>query len=164
MGRWLWVRIEGKDNKSTGFIPAYRHSKTPRVSPLYRISNLNIFRKNIRSKILIFISFLTIIYYNLLESYVMQDITSFLAWMQMMTSEEEISKALEEISMFKVILKFDKDKSPPNTCTTNTNCKIINNFCTSPSPQEWSHSKQIFHFLWSFRVWLWSQIDMGQHM
>ena len=42
------------------------------------------------------------------------------------------SKALEEISMFKAILKFLKDKSPPATCTTNTNCKVIDSFWTSP--------------------------------
>ena len=44
----------------------------------------------------------------------------------------QISKVLENIVMVEDILKFHKGTSPPATCTTNKNQKVINSFWTSP--------------------------------
>ena len=50
----------------------------------------------------------------------------------------KISKALEDIGMSEAIVKFHKEKSPPATCATNTQLKVIDSIWTSPS----------IHILW----------------
>ena len=44
----------------------------------------------------------------------------------------KITKSLEEIGMFKTIMKFHKDKGTPATFTTNKNFKVIESIWTSP--------------------------------
>ena len=44
----------------------------------------------------------------------------------------KISTALENIGMTEAIVSFHKDRSPPATCTTNTQRKVIDSIWTSP--------------------------------
>ena len=141
IGRWSWVKIKGKDKKCTVFISAYRYrpcKNTVGINPVWN-QQVRFFQyedwcqdpdilENFDTQLCYFIGKIRDEGHNVALGMDANDDVR----------NGKISQALEDIDMSEAIIKFHKDRSPPATCATNTQHKVIDSIWTSPG----------IHILW----------------